>query len=86
MDVGRSSNWWQTIFNEEFVAGLGWGGSRKEEGVSTVFDDIKEPTKGITLDLSNHLCPNFVLDDLENERLMKPFERTLMGAGPSYDS
>lgn len=50
----------------------------KVEATKTGFEDMKEPMKGIAVDLSDPLCPNFVLDEAEKERLQRPFKRTLI--------
>lgn len=34
--------------------------------------------RGFQVDLSDPLCPNFVLGDREKERQLKPFKRTLI--------
>ncbi|KAI9108252.1 hypothetical protein K1719_020735 [Acacia pycnantha] len=73
----------------------GNGKSKNEEedeavdyGVGTDFANVLNPNDGIEVDFSNPLCPTFLLEEKERERLMKPFRRTLivklLGRQPSY--
>ncbi|KAI9124767.1 hypothetical protein K1719_004094 [Acacia pycnantha] len=72
-----------------------WEWSKQEDddpvedyGVGTDFDKVLNPAEGIGIDVSDPLCPRFVFEDKEKERLMKPFGRTLvvklLGRKPSY--
>ncbi|KAI9116650.1 hypothetical protein K1719_012308 [Acacia pycnantha] len=57
--------------------------------VVTRFDDVNKPTKGIIVDLSNPMCLDFILNNAEKEKLLKPFQRTLimklLVVTPSYE-
>ncbi|KAI9125179.1 hypothetical protein K1719_003795 [Acacia pycnantha] len=70
-----------------------WSKTEEEEeiedyGLDTDFAKVLNPGDGISVDFSNPLCPKFLLEEKERERLMKPFRRTLvvklMGRQPSY--
>ncbi|KAI9085740.1 hypothetical protein K1719_032346 [Acacia pycnantha] len=60
----------------------------EDYGVGADFDKVLNPAEGIGIDVSDPLCPRFVFEDKEKERLMKPFGRTvvvkLLGRQPSY--
>lgn len=54
--------------------------------VDTGFESLSNPRDGISVDRSNPLCPNLVLDEKERKRLIEPFKLTLikvMGRTPS---
>ncbi|KAI9113102.1 hypothetical protein K1719_015627 [Acacia pycnantha] len=60
----------------------------EDYGVETDFAKVLNPSDGVTIDVSNPLCPKFCFEEKEKERLLKPFWRTLvvklLGRQPSY--
>ncbi|KAI9075769.1 hypothetical protein K1719_042255 [Acacia pycnantha] len=73
------SNWGDNWFatrdedNEVTMAGVGSG------SVSSVgFEDVLDFNSGISIDLFDPLCPKFMIDDKERERLCKPFAKSLL--------
>ncbi|KAI9081949.1 hypothetical protein K1719_036211 [Acacia pycnantha] len=72
------SNWGDNWFatrdedNEVTMAGVG------SSSVSRVgFEDVLDVNSEISVDLSDPLCPKFMIDDKERERLCKPFAKSL---------
>ncbi|KAI9112269.1 hypothetical protein K1719_016792 [Acacia pycnantha] len=70
-----------------------WSKGDEEEqpedyGVETDFAKVLNPSDGVSIDVSNPLCPKFCFEEKEKERLLKPFGRTLvvklLGRQPSY--
>lgn len=69
-----------------------WSRNEEEEptgyGSGTGFEDVLDPDVGVMVDLSNPMCPKIRLDDREQERLMRPFRKSLivklMGRQLSY--
>ncbi|KAI9079798.1 hypothetical protein K1719_038208 [Acacia pycnantha] len=50
----------------------------EDYGTDTDFAKVLNPSDGISIDLSNPLCPQFNLEEKERERLLRPFRRTLV--------
>ncbi|KAI9075687.1 hypothetical protein K1719_042303 [Acacia pycnantha] len=80
-NVNARKCWWEwaSIDDEDEAEGY---------GADMDFSKVLNPGDGISVDQSNPLCPKFLLEEKERERLMKPFRRTLMvklmGRQPSY--
>ncbi|KAI9105088.1 hypothetical protein K1719_022804 [Acacia pycnantha] len=85
----------ETLLQNENSRVCWWEWSKHEEedevedyGVGTDFSNVLNPNDGIAVDLSNPLCPKFVFEEKERDRLMRPFRRTLivklLGRQPSY--
>ncbi|KAI9071350.1 hypothetical protein K1719_046695 [Acacia pycnantha] len=58
--------------SDEAMTGVGTGA-----GPSVGFEDVLDFNSGISVDLSEPLCPKFMIDDKERERLCKPFAKSL---------
>ncbi|KAI9116870.1 hypothetical protein K1719_012236 [Acacia pycnantha] len=60
----------------------------EDDGVGTNFIKVLNSSDGISVDVSNRLCPRFCFEEKEKDSLMKPFGRTLvvklLGRQPSY--
>ncbi|KAI9082448.1 hypothetical protein K1719_035591 [Acacia pycnantha] len=67
-------NWFATRDEDNEVTMAGAGSS----SVSSVrFEDVLDFNSRISVDLSDPLCPKFMIDDKERERLYKPFAKSL---------
>ncbi|KAI9097849.1 hypothetical protein K1719_025620 [Acacia pycnantha] len=73
------SKWGDTWFeareenDDEAMTGEGSGSSSNVR-----FEDVLDFNSGISVDLSDPLCPKFMIDDKERERLCKPFAKSLV--------
>ncbi|KAI9074362.1 hypothetical protein K1719_043656 [Acacia pycnantha] len=73
------SKWGDTWFEareqngDEAMTGEGSGSSS-----NVGFEDVLDFNSGISVDLSDPLCPKFMIDDKERERLCKPFAKSLV--------
>ncbi|KAI9072195.1 hypothetical protein K1719_045862 [Acacia pycnantha] len=70
-NVNERQNWWEWARNEDDE-------ETEDYGAETDFAKVLNPGDGITIDLSNPLCPGFHFEDKEKERLQRPFRRTLV--------
>ncbi|KAI9090149.1 hypothetical protein K1719_028845 [Acacia pycnantha] len=53
-------------------------GVRTGASSSVGFENVLDFNSGISVDLSDPLCPKFMIDDQERERLFKPFAKSLL--------
>ncbi|KAI9118163.1 hypothetical protein K1719_010495 [Acacia pycnantha] len=80
-NVNAKVYWWEWSKNEDDEDTVDYG-------LDTDFAKVLNPGDGISVDSSNPLCPKFMFEEKERERLMRLFRRNLVtkliGRQPSY--
>ena len=70
-NMNAATCWWEWARNDDEE-------EREDYGADTDFAKVLNSSDGISVDLSNPLCPRFNLEEKERERLLQPFQRTLV--------